>query len=65
VDQAYEKILSKSKDQPKARHLLHLILGAKRPFSVEELSSAMALRVEQSHEHIKEGIEPTERFKYH
>jgi hypothetical protein len=32
---------------------------------VEELSSAMALRVEQSHEHIKEGIEPTERFKYH
>jgi hypothetical protein len=25
----------------------------------------MALRVEQSHEHIKEGIEPTERFKYH
>lgn len=63
VDRAYDKILSRSKDQCKAKHLLHTVLAAKRPLSVEELSLAMALKREgQSHDDIREEIEPVERF---
>ncbi|CAG7918233.1 unnamed protein product [Penicillium olsonii] len=63
VDTAYEKILGKSKDHHRARHLLHLILAAKRPFSVEELALAMAFRRCPSHDQITEETEPTERFR--
>lgn len=63
VDKAYDKILSRSKDQCKAKHLLYTVLAAKRPLSVEELSLAMALKREgQSHNDIREEMEPVERF---
>lgn len=63
IDKAYDKILSRSKDQCKAKHLLHTVLAAKRPLSVEELSLAMALKREcQSHDDIREEIEPVKRF---
>ncbi|KAJ5663166.1 hypothetical protein N7507_003897 [Penicillium longicatenatum] len=64
VGDAYEKILSKGKDQLTAKRLFHIILAANRPLSVEELSLAMALKSEdQSHDDILESIEPAERFK--
>ena len=63
VYKAYDKILSRSKDQSKAKRLLHIVLGAKRPLSVEELSLAMALKSEnQSHDDIREKTEPVQRF---
>ncbi|KAJ6004873.1 hypothetical protein N7540_012672 [Penicillium herquei] len=64
VDGAYEKILRRSKDQHKAKRLLHIILAAERPLSVEELSVAMALKSEdQRVDDILESIEAPERFK--
>ncbi|KAJ5300841.1 ribosomal protein L38e [Penicillium atrosanguineum] len=64
VDDAYEKILSKNKDQFKAKRLLHIVLAAERPLSVEEMSLAVALKREgQARDDILESIEPAERFK--
>ncbi|KAJ5560315.1 hypothetical protein N7513_002714 [Penicillium frequentans] len=64
VDEAYEKILNKGKDQTTAKRLLHIILAAQRPLSVEELSLAVALRREgQPHDEIIESIEPAKRFQ--
>jgi hypothetical protein len=39
---AYEKILEKSENREKSKKLLHLILGAKRPLSLSEMSVALA-----------------------
>ncbi|KXG51333.1 uncharacterized protein PGRI_093450 [Penicillium griseofulvum] len=64
VDDAYDKILSKSKDQSKAKRLLHIVLAAEKPLSVEELSLAMAIQREgQPHDDILESTEPAKRFK--
>jgi ankyrin repeat protein len=64
VDDAYDKILSKSKDQSKAKRLLHIVLAAEKPLSVEELSLAMAIEREgQPHDDILESTEPAKRFK--
>ncbi|KAJ9483560.1 hypothetical protein VN97_g9836 [Penicillium thymicola] len=64
VYDAYDKILTKSKDHSKARRLLHIVLAAERPLSVEELSLAMALkREDQSLDDIQESMEPANRFK--
>ncbi|KAJ5766207.1 uncharacterized protein N7511_003823 [Penicillium nucicola] len=64
VDDAYERILSKGRDHMAAKRLLHIVLAAKRPMSVDELSLAMALKREgQSIDDIAESIESTESFK--
>ncbi|KAM0439935.1 hypothetical protein ACHAPT_001034 [Fusarium lateritium] len=47
VDDAYEKILSRAPDKNKARKLLHMVLAAKRPLTLNEMAAAMA--VESSH----------------
>ena len=46
VDQAYSAILNKIKiaDQPKARKLLHIVLGAFRPLSLQEINEAVAVK---------------------
>ncbi|GES64091.1 sex-determining protein fem-1 [Aspergillus terreus] len=65
VDGAYNKILSRSPDQAKARRLLHIITAAKRPLSLQELSLCMALRGEnQSKQDIMDETEPVHRFRH-
>ncbi|KIW24505.1 hypothetical protein, variant [Cladophialophora immunda] len=44
ANDAYEKILMKSLDPGEARRLLHVILAAKRPLSLTEMSIAMAFK---------------------
>ena len=43
VDHAYEAILSKSKDQIRARKLLHIIVAATRPLTLKEMNVALAI----------------------
>ena len=43
VDQAYTAMLDKSPDKDMARKLLHLILAAKRPLSLQEINEAMVI----------------------
>ncbi|KAJ5627149.1 hypothetical protein N7528_004576 [Penicillium herquei] len=64
VYQAYEKILGRISDHERARRLLHIILAAERPLSLEELSVAEAVkRADQTRDEIIEDTEPVERFK--
>ncbi|KAI8721955.1 NACHT domain-containing protein [Fusarium sp. LHS14.1] len=43
VEDAYEKILSRSPDNSKARKLLHMVLAAKRPLRLKEMAAAMTM----------------------
>ncbi|KAL1847004.1 hypothetical protein VTK73DRAFT_161 [Phialemonium thermophilum] len=43
VDEAYERILSKSRDAQLAKKLLHIIVAAARPLTLREMSVALAL----------------------
>ncbi|PIG79045.1 ankyrin repeat-containing protein [Aspergillus arachidicola] len=43
VDEAYERILSRSKDRRKARKLLHIVIGATRPLTLQEMNIALIL----------------------
>lgn len=43
ISDAYETILSRSSDDPKARILLELIIAATRPLSLEEANMALAM----------------------
>ncbi|KAL5331401.1 hypothetical protein ACEPPN_000931 [Leptodophora sp. 'Broadleaf-Isolate-01'] len=56
VYDAYEKILNKSQDREKAKRLLHLILGAKRPLSLSEMSVALAFKGQQSCDDVAKNI---------
>ena len=49
VDQTYIAMLDKSPDKDMARKLLHIILAAKRPLSLEEIRVAMV--IDDCHEH--------------
>ena len=42
LQEAYERILSSSTDMAKAKKLLHFVLAAQRPFTLEEMNIAMA-----------------------
>ena len=48
VDDAYQKILSKSADPEKARRIIHIVLGAIEPLSVAEMSVALAVNISDS-----------------
>ena len=62
VDEAYEKILGRSRDFQKTTKLLHLIVGARRPLSLAEVSLAMV--VEEHHQSsIEWEQEPETRFR--
>jgi ankyrin repeat protein len=45
IDSAYERILNRSPKQHVARTILHIILGAKRPFSLADMSVALVTGV--------------------
>ena len=44
VEQAYKAILDKSPDRERARRLLHIILAATRPLTLQETNVAMAMK---------------------
>ncbi|KAI9163980.1 Ankyrin repeat domain-containing protein [Paramyrothecium foliicola] len=59
---AYEKILSRSQDPARARRLLHIVVAAEKPLSVQEMATALALR--ETHRFEGElDLEPEERFR--
>ncbi len=43
VQEAYERILNDSTDTTKARKLLHIVLAAQRPFTLQEMNTALAI----------------------
>ncbi|GMG13698.1 unnamed protein product [Aspergillus oryzae] len=43
VDDAYERILSRSEDCKKARKLLHIVVGATRPLTLQEMNLALTI----------------------
>jgi hypothetical protein len=47
VDEAYDRILSKSRDISLARRLLHIVVAAARPLTLQEM--ALALAIEPNH----------------
>jgi ankyrin repeat protein len=63
INDAYEKILTKTGDRGKAVRLLHLVLGAMRPLSLFEMSAALAFNGQSWDEDIipEDRIEDTIR----
>ncbi|RMJ16727.1 hypothetical protein CDV36_003631 [Fusarium kuroshium] len=62
VDDAYEKILSRSPDKKKARKLLHMVVAAKRPLKLKEM--AVAMTIQRNHTSYSQlNIEPEERLR--
>ncbi|KAI5923966.1 hypothetical protein F4810DRAFT_156063 [Camillea tinctor] len=48
VDEAYDRILSTSRDFEQARKILHIIVAAARPLTLREMGFVMALREEHT-----------------
>ncbi|KJR82158.1 ankyrin repeat-containing protein [Sporothrix schenckii 1099-18] len=64
VDAAYERMLSSSPDKEKAKRLLHFLVAALRPLTVEELNFALALL--PHHRNYDEVVMiPEARFREH
>ncbi len=63
VYDAYEKILNRSPDLENARRLLHIILGAKRPLSLAEMSIVLAIQDDQSSAPIADRAIPESRIR--
>lgn len=61
VDQAYEKILSKSMDQNGARKLLHIVVAAIRPLTLNEMSIALAI---EDHHRSYEDLDLTNEARF-
>ncbi|KAL9113110.1 MAG: hypothetical protein Q9227_002722 [Pyrenula ochraceoflavens] len=62
VNTAYEKILCQSRDPSKARKILHIIVAAKRPLSLQEM--AVALYIEKTHQSLAQiDFETEDRFR--
>ncbi|KAF2190046.1 ankyrin, partial [Zopfia rhizophila CBS 207.26] len=47
VDEAYDRILSKSRNSEKAKRILHIVVAAARPLTLKEM--ALALVLQESH----------------
>ena len=59
VDEAYEKILSKSSNAQQARRLLHIVCAASRPLTLAEMNRALSIR-DKDH---TEALIPPESFR--
>lgn len=46
VDAAYERMLSRSENPAKTRRLLHIIIGAAKPLTLEEMNVALAIELQ-------------------
>ncbi|KAI0122180.1 putative ankyrin repeat-containing protein [Daldinia grandis] len=62
VEAAYEKILRRSADITKARRLLHIVVAAERPLSLQEMATALAIR-EEHKAYSELELEPEDRFR--
>jgi ankyrin repeat protein len=66
VNEAYEKILNKSKDRQTVRKTLAIIMAARRPLTLLELNFALEMDEEtQSIQELELGLETDEKFKSH
>ncbi|CAK7220234.1 hypothetical protein SCUCBS95973_004090 [Sporothrix curviconia] len=64
VDSAYDKILARSYDADKARKLLHIVVAAARPLTLQEMNLALALQ--DHHESYPDvPLTPQRRFREH
>ena len=64
VDDAYDKILGRSRDPKKTKRLLHIVTGAKRPLSLKEISLALVIQeCHKSYSDIEQELEPETRFR--
>ncbi|KAF3179225.1 hypothetical protein TWF788_007036 [Orbilia oligospora] len=64
VDEAYERILSKSRNLEEARKLLQIVVAAERPLTLEEMNLAMALALRDGHQSYDDvDLKPVERFR--
>jgi hypothetical protein len=67
VSDAYEKILSRSKDQSRTKILLRIMLAATRPLTLDEANVALTLAIQEqeptSHAEIKSDMWPRDRFE--
>ncbi|KAI0407382.1 hypothetical protein F4802DRAFT_605555 [Xylaria palmicola] len=62
IEAAYNKILCKSYDQEKAKRLLHIVVAAERPLSLNEMALALAIKEsDQSYNDL--DLEPESRFR--
>ncbi|KAL4969607.1 nucleoside phosphorylase domain-containing protein [Aspergillus stella-maris] len=62
VNEAYEKILSKSREVVLTRRLLNIIVAATRPFTLDEMNVALSLK--KSHSSYSDlNLRSTERFR--
>jgi ankyrin repeat protein/GPI inositol-deacylase-like protein len=62
LDEAYERILSRSHNFKEAKRLLHIIVAAERPLTLMEMSVALALR--ENHQSYGDlDPKPEERFR--
>ncbi|KAH6964594.1 hypothetical protein DER45DRAFT_583327 [Fusarium avenaceum] len=62
VEEAYDKIMSRSRNTVKATKMLHLILAAGRPLTLTEMS--VALELEGHHQTYRSlEVEPEDRFR--
>ncbi|UKZ68657.1 uncharacterized protein TrAtP1_009679 [Trichoderma atroviride] len=63
VDEAYERILSKSFDTEQARKALHIIVAAARPLTLKEMNFALALDNGHQRSYDALGLAPDDRFR--
>jgi NACHT domain len=64
VDDAYNRILNRSSDTEKAKRLLHIVVTATRPLSLDEMSLIMTIEeTHKSYDDIVQELEPKERFR--
>ncbi|KAI9163640.1 Serine/threonine-protein phosphatase 6 regulatory ankyrin repeat subunit A [Paramyrothecium foliicola] len=62
VNEAYERILGRSRDARKARRLLEMIIAAERPLELSEMVEALA--IEPDHRSFEDlELEPLDRFR--
>jgi hypothetical protein len=62
LDDAYEKILSRSPNASQTRRILHIVVGAFEPLTIQQLS--LALTIEKVYHSTKEiDLEPEDRLK--
>ncbi|KAJ5691582.1 hypothetical protein N7488_012317 [Penicillium malachiteum] len=61
VDEAYEQIASRRPDEGEARKLLHIVVSASGPFTLQEMRVALGVRLGQRQSE-ELGLEPEKRF---
>ena len=64
VEEAYDKILCRSHDSKKAMKLLHIIVAAARPLSLNEMALALAIKENhRTYDDLELELEPEVRFR--